>query len=61
MFAIDRLIHEFHWDLAAQLPNRPAANNLIEGSLQQVIALLDQLATGMTRGLKRSGMRRWRS
>jgi hypothetical protein len=46
MFAIDRLIHDFHWDLAGQLPNRPAANNLIEGSLQQVIALLDQLSYG---------------
>ena len=46
MFAIDRLIHDFHLDLAVQLPNRPAANNLIEGSLQQVIALQDQLSYG---------------
>ena len=44
--AIDRLIHDFHLDLAVQLPNRPAANNLIEGSLQQVIALQDQLSYG---------------
>jgi hypothetical protein len=46
MFAIDRLIHAFHWDLVARLPNRPAANNLIEGSLEQVIGLLDQLSFG---------------
>jgi hypothetical protein len=46
MLAIDRLIHAFHWDLKAQLPNRPAANNLIEGSLEQVIDLLDQLSYG---------------
>jgi hypothetical protein len=46
IFAIDRLIHDFHWELVGQLPNRPAANNLIEGSLQQVIDLLDQLSYG---------------
>jgi hypothetical protein len=46
MFAIDRLIHAFHWDLKAQLPNRPAGNNLIEGSLEQVIDLLDCLSYG---------------
>lgn len=46
MFAIDRLIHDFHWDLVRQLPNRPAANNLIEGSLAQVIDLLDRLSYG---------------
>jgi len=46
MLAIDQLIHAFHWDLKLHLPNRPAANNLIEGSLEQVIELLDRLAYG---------------
>ncbi len=46
MFAIDRLIHAFHWDLKLQLPNRPAGNNLIEGSLDQVIDMLDRLTYG---------------
>ena len=56
MFAIDRLIHAFHWDLTVQLPNRPAGNNLIEGSLEQVIALLDRLSYGDDEGAKT----RWR-
>jgi predicted RNA-binding Zn-ribbon protein involved in translation (DUF1610 family) len=46
MLAIDQLIHAFHWDLKLHLPNRPAANNLIEGSLEQVIDLLDRLSYG---------------
>jgi hypothetical protein len=46
MFAIDWLIHAYHWDLKQQLPNRPAANNLIEGSLDHVINLLDRLSYG---------------
>ena len=46
MLAIDRLIHAFHWDLKMALPNRPAGNNLIEGSLDQVIDLLDRLSYG---------------
>jgi hypothetical protein len=32
--------------LKVHLPNRPAANNLIEGSLEQVIDLLDRLTYG---------------
>lgn len=46
MFAIDRLIHAFHWDMKAQMPNRPAGNNLIEGSMEQVVTLLDRLSYG---------------
>lgn len=46
MLAIDQLIHAFHWDFKLHLPNRPAANNLIEGSLEQVIDLLDRLSYG---------------
>ena len=46
MLAIDRLLHAFHWDLQAHLPNRPAANNLVEGSVEQVIAMLERLTFG---------------
>ena len=44
MLAIDQLIHAFHWDLKTRLPNRLVANNLLEGSLKQVISFLDDLA-----------------
>jgi hypothetical protein len=46
MYCIDRLLHAFHWDLASRLPNRSAANNLIEGSMEQVLSMLDQLTFG---------------
>lgn len=46
MLAIDQLIHAFHWDFKLHLPNRPAANNLNEGSMEQVIDLLDRLSYG---------------
>ncbi len=46
---IDRLIHEFHWNLTRRSPEpeatRPAAANLIEGrSLAEVTAFLDELS-----------------
>jgi len=46
---IDRLIHEFHWNLTRRSPEpeatRPAAANLIEGKSQaDVIAFLDELS-----------------
>jgi len=44
MLAVDRLIHAFHWDAELDLPNRAFANNLIEGSLKDVVALLDRLS-----------------
>lgn len=44
MLLIDRLLHAFHWFLDA--PSRSVANNLIEGSHDQVLALLDGLAYG---------------
>ncbi len=44
MFLIDRLIHAFHWDMRARLPNRSAANNLIQGSHAEVLEMLDRLA-----------------
>lgn len=44
MILIDTLIHSFHIDAKSQLPNRAAGNNLIEGSLKQVVDLLDELS-----------------
>ena len=49
MLAIDRLIHEFHWNLvrgfAEPQATRPAAANLIEcGGLREVVAFLDELS-----------------
>lgn len=40
MVLIDELIHAFHYGLIND-PGRPAANNLIEGSVAQVVELLD--------------------
>jgi hypothetical protein len=48
MLAIDRLIHEFHYSLKDRpdAPTRIAGVNLIEGTMTEVIALLDELAYG---------------
>jgi len=46
MLLIDALIHDFHHDLETQQLNRSVANNLIEGSHGQVIALLDGITYG---------------
>ncbi|MCL5995162.1 MAG: hypothetical protein M1546_03800 [Chloroflexi bacterium] len=45
MLLIDRLLHAFHHELT-QLFSRPAACNLIEGKITQVIAFLDTLTYG---------------
>jgi hypothetical protein len=56
MLLIDQLIHAYHHDLKRESYNRPAAANLIEGSLQQVIEFLDRLTYGVagTPGLEQS-------
>lgn len=56
MLLIDRLIHAFHHDLKRNAYNRPAAANLIEGNLRQVIEFLDRLTYGPagTPGLQQS-------
>ena len=51
IFWIDSLIHAFHGELNAQyekteLAYRPVARNFIEGSLQQVVELIFNLAYG---------------
>ncbi len=38
-----RMIHAFHIGLKGGAPHRSAANNLIEGSHAQVVAMLDRL------------------
>jgi hypothetical protein len=43
MVCIDQLIHAFHISLQTGRLNRSIANNLIEGSHDQVVALLDKL------------------
>jgi hypothetical protein len=44
MVCIDQLIHSFHISLRTGKATRSFANNLIEGSHDQVIAFLDQLS-----------------
>lgn len=44
LIAIDTLIHSFHIDAKFGLPNRTSGNNLIEGSLKQVVEILDKLS-----------------
>lgn len=50
LHAIDRLIHSFHYNLKrgakAHTPSRPAAANVVEGSLGEVIGFLDRLTYG---------------
>ena len=41
---IDTLIHSFHIDAKSGLPNRASGNNLIEGSLRDVVRFLDGLS-----------------
>jgi hypothetical protein len=58
MIAIDRLIHQWHWETQQQRPRfglgRPTGVNLIEGSRKQVLAFLDNLTYGeqSTTGVK---------
>ena len=44
MLCIDQLIHSFHISLQTGKLNRSFANNLIEGSHDQVVEFLDQLS-----------------
>jgi hypothetical protein len=46
MLLIDQLIHAFHRGIQPGMPHRSAANNLIEGSHNQVVQFLDRLAYG---------------
>lgn len=44
MVCIDQLIHSFHISLRTGRPSRSFANNLIEGSHDQVVEFLDRLS-----------------
>lgn len=44
MVCIDQLIHTFHRNIQTGKPGRSFANNLIEGSHDQVVELLDRLS-----------------
>jgi hypothetical protein len=44
MVCIDQLIHSFHLSLRTGKPSRSFANNLIEGSHEQVVEFLDRLS-----------------
>ncbi len=50
IFAIDRLIHEFHWFLIREgqpaQGNKPAGVNLIRGNIREVFDLLNELTYG---------------
>lgn len=50
ILAIDRLIHEFHWNLAAEsqtaTPWKPAGVNLLRGTTTQVVEMLNELTYG---------------
>lgn len=64
MLAVDRLIHRWHWETAAERPSfglgRPTGVNLIEGNRKQVLALLDSLTYGAGSSADPATRERWR-
>jgi len=60
MLLIDRLLHAFHWAVSTG-PRRPAAINLIQGRLSEVIQFLDSLtySTSSTPGTRET-LSTWR-
>jgi hypothetical protein len=56
MLCIDHLIHSFHMSLRTGKANRSFANNLIEGSHEQVVEFLDRLSA-MPGGADKEGWR----
>ncbi len=57
MVCIDQLIHTFHRNMETGKPGRSFANNLIEGSHDQVIELLD----GLSATPQRTDKEQWRA
>ncbi len=45
MLLIDALLHAYHWE-AEQNPTRPVAVNMIQGTINSVVALLEDLGFG---------------
>ena len=48
LFAIDRLIHEFHHSLVnePEIPGRPVCANLLQGKLSDIVVFLNELTFG---------------
>ena len=50
ILAIDRLIHEFHWNMIEEdrdpVPHKPAGVNLLRGTTTQVLETLNELTYG---------------
>lgn len=63
MAAIDLLLHQFHYSLQTDpgLPTRPVAANLIKGSLEDTVHLLDELAGKGTQTAWARDLARYRS
>jgi hypothetical protein len=61
MLLIDQLLHAFHHDLRNSGPHRTVAHNLIEGSHQQALALLDALAMDTAAPERRSVREAWQA
>ncbi len=62
LLAVDRLIHEFHYSLKQDpsLPTRPAAVNLLNGQLRDILPFLDALSGNLPRAGEREAVRqRW--
>ena len=61
MLAVDRLIHAFHYSLRADptLPTRPAAVNLIDGRLTDIVPFLDELSGSSNSPALRATRRAW--
>jgi hypothetical protein len=63
MIAIDRVIHEFHYNIlhGESQPTRAACVNLIEGTLTEVVAFLDELSCPDTSPEElRTSRQKWR-
>jgi len=56
MLAIDRLVHAVHESETGRC-TRPAAENLLEGKREEIVAFLDRLACGDQAGTEREGVR----
>lgn len=59
VLTIDRVINAFHTWIKFNIPTRPAAANLLEGKIEDVIAFLDEIAGDTNEELAR--FKAWRA
>jgi ribosomal protein L37AE/L43A len=59
MLLIDALLHAYHWE-AALNPTRPVAVNMIQGTINSVVALLEELGFGSDPQM-RENYREWQA